>query len=213
MNARGNTVSRVVVVSCHTMFAELLSEALSRQKDLEPAGFAVIAEDGAALCARVGPEAVVLESELPDGDGLDMAERILASVPAARIILLTTGPAPDILGRAAGAGISGLLPMNGPLDGLLEAIRHARPEAMTVHPSLLVPAVASAGSMKAPVLTRRERQVLALLAEGRDVRTTARDLNIAPSTCRSYVKAILAKLDSRTQLQAVASARRLQLLA
>lgn len=212
MNARGNTVSRVVVISCHTMFAELLSEALSRQKDLEPAGFAVSAEDGAALCARVGPEAVVLESELPDGDGLDMAERILASVPSARIILLTTGPAPDILGRAAGAGISGLLPMNGPLDGLLDAIRHARPEAMTVHPSLLVPAVAPA-AVKVPVFTRRERQVLALLAEGRDVRTTARDLNIAPSTCRSYVKAILAKLDARTQLQAVASARRLQLLA
>lgn len=67
--------------------------------------------------------------------------------------------------------------------------------------------------MKARVLTRREKPVLTLLAEGHDVRFAARTLNITLSTCRSYVKSILAKLDARTQLQAVASARRMQLLA
>jgi DNA-binding NarL/FixJ family response regulator len=120
---------------------------------------------------------------------------------------------PGVLARAADAGISGLLPMNGPLDGLLEAIRHARPGAMTVHPSLLVPVLQPAGAIKVPLLTGRERQVLALLAEGRDVRTMARSLNITLNTCRGYVKSILSKLDAHTQLQAVASARRMQLLA
>jgi DNA-binding NarL/FixJ family response regulator len=213
MSTQKKAVAAVVVVSGHAMFAELLSEALARQDDMAPAGTAGTVEDAAALCAEVKPDVVVLDCALPDGDGLDAAERIIAAHPSARIIVLTTGPAPGILARAAGAGISGLFPMNGSLDALLETIRHARPGAMIVHPSLLVPVVQPTSSMAVPLLTRREKQVLTLLADGRDVRTTARSLNITISTCRGYVKSILAKLDARTQLQAVASARRMQLLA
>lgn len=213
MSKQGNPAARVVVVSCHTMFAELLCEALTRQEDLESAGSAGTVEDAAVLCAEAKPDTVVLDCTLPDGDGLDAAERILSTHPSARIIVLTTGPAPGVLARAAGTGISGLLPMGGSLDALLEAIRHARPGAMIVHPSLLVPVVEPDSPLKAPLLTRREKQVLTLLADGRDVRTVARNLNLSLSTCRSYVKSILAKLDAHTQLQAVASARRMQLLA
>lgn len=213
MSTQGNAVSDVVVVSSQRTFAELLCEAVDSQEDLNPAGFAVTIESAVALCAGAAPDAVVVDGTLPDGDGLDAAERILAVVPSARIILLTTGPGRDVLSRAADAGVSGLLPMNGPLGGLLDAIRRARPGAMTVHPSLLVPAVRSVNSEQIPVLTRRERQVLTLLAEGSDVPTTARTLNIAQNTCRGYVKSILAKLGAHSQLQAVASARRLQLLA
>ncbi|NMR31955.1 LuxR C-terminal-related transcriptional regulator [Crystallibacter degradans] len=63
------------------------------------------------------------------------------------------------------------------------------------------------------MLTRRERQVLTFLAEGSDVPATDRKLNITQNTCRGYVKSILAKLGAHSQLQAVASARRLHLLA
>lgn len=74
-------------------------------------------DDAAVLCVEVMPEAVVLDSRLPDGDGVEAAERILTIKPSVRIIVLTAGPAPEIPARAAGAGISGLLPMNGSLDG------------------------------------------------------------------------------------------------
>lgn len=114
------------MVSGQTMFAELLCEAVDGQEDLNQAGFAVTIESDVALCAGAAPDAVVVDSTLPDGDGLDAGERILAVVPSARMILLTTGPARDVLSRAADAGVSGLLPMNGPLGGLLDAIRRAR---------------------------------------------------------------------------------------
>jgi DNA-binding NarL/FixJ family response regulator len=213
MSTRGNAVARVAVVSSQALFAELLCQELTLRQDLASVGFAGTINEAAVLCASVGPDVVVVDCALPDGDGLDAAERILASALLARIILLTTGPAQEILSRATETGISGVLPMNGSLEGLMEAIRHARPGAMTVHPSLLVPAVVPVAASEAPALTRREMQVLVLLAEGCDVRTTARNLNITLNTCRGYVKSILSKLDSRTQLQAVASARKLQLLA
>lgn len=79
MSARGNTGSDVLVVSGQTMFAELLCEAVAGQEDLNQAGFAVTIESAVALCAGAAPDAVVVDSTLPDGDGLDAGERILAS--------------------------------------------------------------------------------------------------------------------------------------
>lgn len=213
MSTRGNAGERVAVVSSQALFAELLCQALTLREDLASAGYAGTINEAAELCASAGPDVVVVDCALPDGDGLDAAERILAAAPLARIILLTAGPAQDILSRATEPGISAVLPMNASLESLMEAIRHALPGATTVHPSLLVPAVVPGAAAKAPALTRREMQVLVLLAEGSDVRTTARNLDITVNTCRGYVKSILSKLDSRTQLQAVASARKLQLLA
>ncbi|NMR31956.1 response regulator transcription factor [Crystallibacter degradans] len=99
MSTQGNAASNVVVVSSQTMFAELLCEAVDSQEDLNPAGFAVTIESAVALCAGAAPDAVVVDGTLPDGDGLDAAERILTVVPSARIILLTTGPAHDVLSR------------------------------------------------------------------------------------------------------------------
>lgn len=213
MSTRVNAVARIAVVSSQALFAELLCKELTLRQGLSSAGFAGTINEAAVLCASVKPDIVVVDCALPDFDGLDAAERILAAAPWARIILLTTGPAQEILSRATETGINAVLPMNGPLEGLVEAIQDARPGAMTDHPSLLVSAVVPGAASEAPALTRREMQVLALLAEGCDVRTTARNLNITVNTCRGYVKSILRKLDSRTQLQAVASARKLQLLA
>jgi DNA-binding CsgD family transcriptional regulator len=83
---------------------------------------------------------------------------------------------------------------------------------MVVDPSLLTAFAAKPARAGATPLTLRELSVLRLMADGNDVRTNARLLGITESTCRGHVKAILAKLDAHSQLEAVATANRHGLL-
>jgi DNA-binding NarL/FixJ family response regulator len=205
--------ARVVVVDDHTTFAELLAQALDREHDLVHVGNAGSVGAAIELCREVRPDVVVMDYHLPDGNGLDAAGTILQESSEIRIIVLTGNPTQEILGRAAGSGICGFLPKDGSLRTLLDAVRLARPGSMVVHPSLLaVQQSAPADPHPNGVLTARERQVLALMAAGNDVRANARLLGISENTCRGYVKAILGKLGAHTQLEAVAIARSRHLL-
>lgn len=207
-------VIRVLVVDDHTTFAELLTGALDLESDLSCVGSARSVEEAVARFAELEPDVVVMDYHLAGGNGLDAAEHIMADAPQTRIVMLTGDPIRAALERAARIGICAFLPKDGSLATVLESLRHASRGSMVVDPSLLAafaarPAAASVGG---PPLTVRELGVLRLMAAGNDVRTNARLLGITESTCRGHVKAILAKLDAHSQLEAVATATRLGLL-
>ncbi|WP_230977550.1 response regulator transcription factor [Georgenia yuyongxinii] len=206
--------TRVLVVDDHTTFAELLTGALDRENDLVSVGFASSAASGVQHFRVLRPDVVVMDFHLPDANGISAAKEILDEDPSARVVLLTGDPTHEALERAAAIGVCAFLPKDGSLATVLEVLRHARPGAMIVHPSLLTQLGARRDqrSRPAPVLTQREREVLSLMAQGKDVRGSAKQLGISLNTGRSYVKSILAKLDAHSQLEAVAAARRLGLL-
>ncbi|MGJ9403764.1 response regulator [Arthrobacter sp. KK5.5] len=204
----------IVVVDDHTTFAELLIGALGREPDLRCLGIAKTVEDGVRLCLELRPDMVVMDYHLPDGNGLECAERILSAYPEACIVMLTGDPTPDALERAAELGICGFLPKDGSLSTMLDTLRRARGGTMVVHPALLAQARSRANrrSASAGVLTRRELDVLRLMAGGGDVRTNAARLGISTHTCRGYIKAIHSKLGVHSQLEAVVTASRMGLL-
>lgn len=203
----------ILVVDDHTTFAELLTGALGQEPDLRSVGVAGDVESSVRLCAALRPDVVVMDYHLSGGNGVAASVRILRERPGTRIVMLTGDPAQHVLEAAASTGICAFLPKDGSLRTLLETIRSARCGTMAVHPSLLAgpdPARRSGGEV--PALTRRELQVLRLMAQGHSVGTNARLLNITPNTCRGYVKTILAKLGAHSQLEAVAVASELGLL-
>lgn len=204
----------ILVVDDHTTFAELLTGALSQEADLRSIGVAKDVDSSVRLCRALRPDVVVMDYHLAGGDGVTASARILAELPRTRIVMLTGDPAQHVLEAAADTGVCAFLPKDGSLATLLETIRSARCGTMSVHPSLLTAAAPGRRpAAAAPVLTQREMQVLRLMAQGHSVGQNARLLSITPNTCRGYVKAILAKLDAHSQLEAVAAAARLGLLA
>ncbi len=218
MHVPDRGLTRVMVVDDHQTFAELLSGALDREPDLVSVGHATTAADGLTLTRALAPDIVMMDLQLPDVDGFVATQRILAEAPATRVIILTAQSGAANVSRAQNAGACAFLLKDGSLSTMLDTVRTATRESFVCDPALrsaarAIPAAAR-GPMDqvAPVLTQREHDVLALLADGRDVRDIARRLGVTEVTCRGYVKSLLVKLDAHSQLQAVVAASRLGLL-
>lgn len=205
---------RVAVIDDHRTFAELLAAALNREPDLDCVGTSHTVASGVDMCAALSPDLVVLDYRLPDGDGLQAAELILAQSPTTRILMLTGDPTVHAIERAAAIGVSGFLPKDGELSILLDAIRTVRADEFMVAPAL-VSRLNLLGRKTEPMavsLTARESEVLQLMAEGQNIVNNAQALGISAHTCRGYVKSILTKLNAHSQLEAVATATKLGIL-
>ena len=206
----------VVVVDDHRLFADLLAEGLAEAPDLVCVGVAYDLDEGLSLVERTRPDLVVMDYEFEgsESDGIEATRLIGERHPGCRVVLLTGHAGSDLVGRAAAAGASSLMPKDGSLADLLVALRTAGRGVLVVHHSLLAGTVTRpAGSAAGPRvdLSRREREVLSLLTVGLDARAIADQLGISLNTCRGYVKTLLHKLDAHSQLEAVAVARRMGL--
>ena len=184
---------RVLVVDDHGVFSELLRFALDAQPGIRCIGRARTSRAALELAASVDFDTAVVDVQLPDGDGLELARALRTARPAVHIVALTGFPTRDVSRRARDAGIP-LLAKDGSLDALLAEVRDASPTGSPL------------------VVTAREREVLELLAEGLDATAISRALSISPHTTRGHVKSLLAKTGARSQLEAVAAARRAGIL-
>jgi DNA-binding NarL/FixJ family response regulator len=208
----------VLVVDDHLTFAELLAIALQAEQSLSYVGHARTSAEATDLVSRLRPDVVLMDVQLPDLDGISTTELLVAEHPQLRVVILTAHAEPSLVARAAVAGASGFLPKDGALRDVLQALRTAHRGGMVVPSHLLTGALnagvqGSAGAGSATVLTSREHDVLRLMARGQDARAIAGKLGISLHTCRGYVKSILYKLDTHSQLEAVMKAMRLGLLA
>jgi DNA-binding NarL/FixJ family response regulator len=204
-------VARVLVVDDHRTFSDLLALALAGQPDLDCVGTAHCQAEALALAEALRPDMVVMDVRLGDEDGIAVAEVLMERFPDLRVAVLTAHANTALMQRAARAGACCLLPKDGALSDMLQALRNARPGGLVVHPALLqalMTATTKSDISPPPPLSRRERQVLQMLAEGKDARGVAKELGITVNTCRGYVKNLLAKLGAHSQLQAVALARK-----
>ena len=216
MDAQTAAQTRVLVVDDHVTFAELLSGALDREPDLVSVGHATCVAQAVEMCRLLSPDLVVMDVQLPDGDGFAATRRLTEDSPATRVVMLTAQADATHLTRARLAGACGLLLKDGSLAHLLLTLRTATHGTFLCDPSLGDGTGLTGGPILAtpggPGLTRREHEVLTLLADGREVRDIAAALGVTPATCRGYVKSLLVKLDAHSQLQAVVAGWRLGLI-
>ncbi|MDT4995282.1 MAG: hypothetical protein QOH97_5174 [Actinoplanes sp.] len=211
----GDEVITVLVVDGHQTFAELLGVALRGQPDLRYVGHARNGEQALRLAAELRPDVILLDPELPDADGIAIAEMLRHRQPDTRVVILTASSEATLVGRATAAGAAGFLSKNGALGDVLHAVHTAHGGGMTVSTDILARLLRSTSPVVGPRgggLTAREHEVLSLMGSGLDPRAIARRLGISVHTCRGYVKAVLAKLDAHSQLEAVAVATRRGLL-
>jgi DNA-binding NarL/FixJ family response regulator len=200
---------KVLVVDDHIVFAQLIDRALAHEDDLVCVGIAPSLAKARAMCDAVRPDVVLMDVQLPDGDGVDAGAKLVCDYPEMRIVVLSAFIDGPLLHRASRAGVTALQAKDGDLDDLLHAVRFSQPGSLSVPPRLLHQLMSDKAPVEVhPDLTQREREVLRLLASGRDLTFISREMSISLHTCRGHVKNLLAKLGVHSQLQAVVVAMR-----
>ena len=201
---------RVVIADDDAVVVESLQIVLDAQPDIEVAGCGTDGADAVRLAADATPDVVLLDIQMPGMDGLAAAERILASPEPPRVVFLTTFSDDEYIVRALALGAAGYL-IKQDVAGVAPALRAVMAGRSVLEGEVLERAVAlGAGAPVAekpdltaifPQLTDREREVVALIAEGLDNREVAAAAYMGEGTVRNHISSILAKLSLRNRTQ------------
>jgi DNA-binding NarL/FixJ family response regulator len=185
---------------------------LESEPDIEVVGEAADGEQAAAATRRLRPDVVLMDIQMPGGDGLQATRRITENPDlASRVVILTTFERDDYVFEALQAGASGFLLKNAPPEGLVDAVR-----LVAAGDALLAPSVTRRiieQFARRPVdpevrarmesLTQREREVLVMLARGMSNSELATELFVTEGTIKTHLSSLLAKLGLRDRVQAV----------
>ncbi len=208
------TTIRILIADDHPIVRDGLRAVLSTQTDFTIVGEAGSGREVLDQVRRLQPDLLLMDLEMPNGDGVETLGWLAERKAAVRAIVFTAFDTDDRIVEAVRAGARGYLLKGAPRDELFNAIR-------VVHAggSLLQPVVASKLidrlNQPTPVdlLTEREREVLTLVAEGLSNRAIAEKLIITERTVKFHVSAIMGKLEASNRTEAVAVAREQGLLA
>ncbi len=193
---------RILVVDDHTLVREGLCRILAGEQNIEIVGQTSSGREAVKLCEELKPDIVLLDYKLPDIDGLEATEQIVAMKTEAKILILTMYASEEYAVRLIRAGASGFLIKGASSDELLAAIRKVFGGKGTyVSPSILEKMTErmTHSQEEAPesLLSNREIQVLTRLARGAASREVAKDLCLSLSTVETYRGRILEKLNLR----------------
>ena len=203
-----NGPTRVLLVDDHAMVRRGLRDFLAMFEDIEVVGEAADGQEALTATALLRPDVVVMDLNLPRLDGVEATRELRATRPDVEVVALTGFVEEARVMAAIEAGAAGFLLKDAEPDDVAAAIRAARNGEMYLDPAVagvvarqLRNPRASGTPADDTVLTPRERDVLALVAQGMPNRAIGDALGITERTARTHVSNILAKLGltSRTQ--------------
>lgn len=205
---------RVMLVDDHTMVRRGLATFLQISDNLELVGEAGNGEEAIELCARLLPDVILMDIVMPDMDGVTATRLIREQFPTVQVIALTSFKEAGLVQSALQAGAIGYLLKDISAEELARAIRSAHTGQATLSSEVTQGLIQAATRPTAPGedLTEREHEVLTLLVEGLNNTEIAEKLVVSPSTIKSHVSNILAKLDVTSRTEAAALAVRLHLV-
>ncbi|WP_438482998.1 LuxR C-terminal-related transcriptional regulator [Oleiharenicola lentus] len=206
----------IYVVEDHVVIRELLISQLDSMPGYHVVGYSA---DGATACREVpqlNPNLLLLDLELPDITGIEVAYRVMETVPDTRILVFTGAAQPSLLQAAVAAKVHGIARKAAPLPTLLEAI-DAVAHGRTYYDELLVGemrdwAAAAKGHASLHDLTLREQEVFRLVANGRSNKEVANDLGISIKTAENHRKNLMQKLGAKNATDLTREAFRLGVL-
>ena len=196
-------MTRVVIVDDHALVRAGLEELLSVADDIEVAATAGDGEEALELVARERPDVVLMDLSMPGMDGADATRRVLADHPDVRVVALTSFSERERVLGALDAGAVGYLLKDSEPEELRRAVRAAARGESPMSPKAAQALLeARARGRSAPDLSPREREVLALVAEGLPNKLIARRLEISERTVKAHLTSIFEQLGVSDRTQA-----------
>ncbi|MCQ8194860.1 response regulator [Streptomyces rugosispiralis] len=196
---------RVLLVDDHQVVRRGLRTFLQVQDDIEVVGEASDGEEGVARAEELRPDVVLMDVKMPGLDGIE-ALRVLRDLDnPARVLVVTSFTEKRTVVPALRAGAAGYVYKDVDPEALARAIRSVHSGHVLLQSEVALALLSQedgGGQGRGGSLTEREREVLALIAEGRSNREIARALVLSEKTVKTHVSNILMKLDLADRTQA-----------
>ena len=202
---------RVFLTDDHTLFRQGLRTLLAAEPDLEIAGEAANASDAVAMTRQVRPDVVLMDIGMAGMSSFEATRQIRKERPETRVVFLSMYDDEDYLSECVEMGASGYILKDSPADQLLTAIREVHRGGSYLSPRLLTRLVddfrtQGHGVTRQPrfgTLTKREREILKMLAEGKSVKEIAASFDLSVKTVEAHKFNLMRKLDIHNKAQLV----------
>jgi two-component system response regulator DevR len=203
---------RLLIVDDHDMLADSLRLVFDACPDIVVVGVVGTVGDAVAGAHELHPDVVLMDYHLPDGDGVAAVTQIKHNDPAIQLVMLTSSGDDERLARRAfEAGCSGFMSKSRSVDDLLAVVRAADAGEVLITPGMLLkllPSIARRDDGRRAGLSRRELEVLSVMAEGGSDKEIASRLFVSLNTVRKHTQNIIRKLGAHSKLEAVVIAVR-----
>ena len=187
---------RIVMAEDQRMLLGALASLLDLEPDMEVVGKANNGEDALKLVRLHRPDICIMDIEMPLKSGLDAAEELQSS--ACKVVILTTFARSGYFERAIKAGVHGYLLKDSPSEELADSLRGIMSGRRIYAAELIDEAYGETNP-----LTAREKEVIGLIAEGKNTKEIADELFLSNGTVRNYVSVILEKLNVSNRIEAI----------
>ena len=202
---------KLFIVDDHYMVIEGIHSLLKNEKDIEWMGHATNAESCMAFLNNRQPDVIFMDINLPDKSGIELCKEIKEKYPGVFIIGLSTFNQQSFITKMMDNGASGYALKNASKEELLIAIHTViRGRTFLSHEAALIAENKTSGEL--PVITRREQEVLELIADGLTTQEIANKLFLSASTVETHRKNLLAKLDAKNVASMIKVSAKLKLI-
>jgi DNA-binding NarL/FixJ family response regulator len=202
---------RILIADDHPVVRDGLAAILSTQPDFEIAGQAAGGAEAVAEAARLRPDVILLDLEMPEMDGVEALRQMRQADPQARAIVFTAFDTDERILGAVRAGAKGYLLKGAPREEIFNAVRVVYAGGSLLQPVVatrLLQQVSHPRPKAAEALTPREMAVLHLMARGMPNKEIAAELVITERTVKYHVSSIMGKLGASNRTEAVTLAAR-----
>jgi two-component system response regulator DesR len=191
---------KIVIAEDQKMLLGAFGSLLNLEDDMEVIGKASNGEEAVALVKKLAPDVCIMDIEMPGKSGLEAAEELKGI--GCKVIILTTFARSGYFQRALKAGVSGYLLKDSPSEELAGSIRSVMAGKRIYAPELM-----DDFYLEENPLTDREKEVLELVANGKNTKEIAEELSIKTGTVRNYISIILDKLEVKNRIEAITQSK------
>lgn len=190
----------IVIAEDQQMLLGAFGSLLGLEDDMEVVGKASDGVEALALVNKFQPDVCIMDIEMPGKSGLEAAEDLKDS--GCKVIILTTFARTGYFQRAVRAGVGGYLLKDSPSEELASSIRSVMAGRRIYAPELIDGVYGEENP-----LTDREKEVLELVADGKNTKEIASELSIKTGTVRNYISTILDKLEVKNRIEAISQSK------
>lgn len=205
---------RLMLADDHKMLREGLRRSMA-ERGFDIVGEARDGEEAIRVAEEVNPDVILMDVTMPEMDGVEATRHIKEAMPEISIVMLTMHADQDVLANAIRAGASGYLVKDCSTDEIASAVEMAASGETALSPRLAATMLDEVRKLNQPnsdddrIITRREEEVLQLIADGCSTPEVAERLFISQKTVKNHLASTYQKLDARDRTQAVLQAVRM----